>query len=130
MASGRSPCARLLYDAALALHEKLEAGDTRAQGVIQHIVLMGLPATCEKSKWRCIRRVVAGRVVNAYRPNDLVLSLIHRTANFAMGVAGLSEVSADGVENYDVSTVVAAHHKYRHATSDVLQLVGLEDVFT
>ena len=72
----------------------------------------------------------AGRVVNAYRPNDLVLSIVHRTANLALGVAGLSEVRCEGVENFDVSGVVAAHHKYRHATSDVLSLIGLEDPLT
>lgn len=65
-------------------------------------------------------------VLRSYRPNDLVLAMVHRAANLALGVAGLSEVRSDGVENYDVSAVVSAHHKYRHATSDVLQLVGLE----
>ena len=119
--------ARLLYDAALALHERLAEGDGRAAGVIQHLILMGLPAASEPSRWRALRKVVAGRVVNAYRPNDLVLSLIHRSSNFSVGVAGLSEVLCDGVENYDVSAVVPAHHKYRHATSDVLQMIGLEE---
>ena len=56
-----------------------------------------------------------------------MLSLVRRAANLALGVAGLSEVRCDGVENYDVSGVVSAHHKYRHHTSDVLQLIGLEE---
>ena len=67
------------------------------------------------------------RVVNAFRPTDLVLAMVHRASNLALGVAGLSEVKCDGVENYDVSAVVAAHHKYRHHTSDVLTLIGLEE---
>ena len=62
-----------------------------------------------------------------YRPNDLVLSLVHRAANLALGVAGLAEVKCEGIENYDVSAVVSAHHKYRHATGAVLQLVGLDE---
>ena len=66
-------------------------------------------------------------VVRAPQPNDLVLAMVHRAANFALGVAGLAEVKCAGVENFDVSGVVAAHHKYRHATSDVLSLIGLED---
>ena len=48
-------------------------------------------------------------------------------ANLALGVAGLAEVKAEGVENYDVSDIVNAHHKYRHATGAVLQLIGLEE---
>ena len=71
--------------------------------------------------------VCAGRVVNAYRPNDLVLSIVHRAANLELGVAGLAEVQSEGIENFDVSGVVAAHHRYRHHTADVLSLIGLEE---
>ena len=56
------------------------------------------------------RRVVAGRVVNCYRPaEDLVLSLVYRTSSLAVdAVAGLAPVRCDGVENVDVSDVVSA----------------------
>ena len=119
--------ARVIYEACLNLADALENGDGRAAGIVQHAVFMGLPATCEAARWERIRSVCAGRVVNAYRPNDLVLSIVHRAANMALGVAGLAEVQCDGVENFDVSGVVAAHHKYRHATSDVLSLIGMDD---
>ena len=70
----------------------------------------------------------SARRAQCYRPNDLVLAMVHRAANLAvLGVAGLSEVKCEGVENFDVSGVVSAHHKYRHATSDVLSMVGLEE---
>lgn len=58
-----------------------------------------------------------------YRPNDLVLAMVHRASNLSVGVAGLSEVKCDGVENYDVSNIVSAHHKYRHSTGAVLELI-------
>ena len=73
------------------------------------------------------RTVCAGRVVNAYRSNDLVLSIVHRAANLELGVAGLADVQSEGIENFDVSGVVAAHHRYRHHTADVLSLIGLEE---
>ena len=107
--------------------DALDAGDGRAAGCVQHLVVMGLPATCESVMWQRIRTVCAGRVVNAYRPNDLVLSIVHRAANLELGVAGLAEVQSEGVENFDVSGVVAAHHRYRHHTADVLSLIGLEE---
>lgn len=53
---------------------------------------------------------------------------MHRAANLQLGVAGLAEVQCEGIENYDVSGVVAAHHRYRHHTADVLSLIGLEEV--
>ena len=62
----------------------------------------------------------------SYRQNDLVLSLVHRAANLELGIAGISEVVCDGVENFDVSDIVSAHHKYRHSTGAVLERVGLE----
>ncbi len=118
--------ARLIFDCLLALAEALEGGDARAAGVIQHVVLMGLPATADPEVWQRLRLVAAGRLVNCYRPHDLVLAMVHRAANLTLGVAGLAEVECDGVENYDVSGIVHAHHKYRHQTGAVLDLVGLE----
>jgi hypothetical protein len=44
----------------------------RAAGVIQHVVLMGLPVTADPEVWKGVRLVVAGHIVNCYRPNDLV----------------------------------------------------------
>lgn len=67
-----------------------------------------------------------GRIINGYRPKDLVLSLVYRTSNFAVGIAGLGPVEASAVENVDLSHVVTAHHKYRYHVKDVLDLVDLE----
>ena len=70
--------------------------------------------------------MVAGRIVNCYRPNDLVLLIVHRAANMTYGVAGLGEVSCDSVENYDVSGIVHAHGTYCRQTGAMFDLVGLE----
>jgi hypothetical protein len=109
--SGFGLGARVIFDCLLALAEALKGGDMRAAGVIQHVVLTGLPATADPEVWKGLRLVVAGRVVNCYRPNDLVLLIVHRAANMTYGVAGLGEVSCDSVENYDVSGIVHAHGK-------------------
>ena len=124
--SGFGLGARVIFDCLLVLAEALKGGDVRAAGVIQHVVLMGLPATADPEVWKGLRLVVAGRIVNCYRPNDLVLLIVHRAANMTYGVAGLGEVSCDSVENYDVSGIVHAHGKYRRQTGAVFNLVGLE----
>jgi hypothetical protein len=124
--SGFGLGARVIFDCLLVLAEALKRGDVRAAGVIQHVVLMGLPATADPEVWKGLRLVVAGRIVNCYRPNDLVLLIVHRAANMTYGVAGLGEVSCDSVENYDVSGIVHAHGKYRRQTGAVFDLVGLE----
>mmetsp|Transcript_50146 Transcript_50146/g.162081 ORF Transcript_50146/g.162081 Transcript_50146/m.162081 type:complete len:170 (+) Transcript_50146:326-835(+) len=114
------------------LHEMCrasEAGEARAAGIVQHAVLLGLPASSDPARWRRLRRVVAGRLVNCYRPDDLVLSLAHRAAQLkAFGVAGLSPVPAGaGVESYNVSRLVRAHHRYRFTVGPVLRHVGLTE---
>ena len=103
--------------------------EARAAGIVQHAVLLGLPASSDPARWRRLRRVVAGRLVNCYRPDDLVLSLAHRAAQLkAFGVAGLSPVPAGaGVESYNVSRLVRAHHRYRFTVGPVLRHVGLTE---
>ena len=61
--------ARVIFEACLILADALDCGDGRAAGVIQHLVLMGLPATCEAAKWHQIRKVAAGRVINVRTPS-------------------------------------------------------------
>ncbi|EOD34716.1 hypothetical protein EMIHUDRAFT_252780 [Emiliania huxleyi CCMP1516] len=121
------------------LHEMCrasEAGEARAAGIVQHAVLLSLPASSDPARWRRLRRVVAGRLVNCYRPDNLVLSLAHRAAQLkAFGVAGLGPVPAGaGVESYNVSRlvrpeaeIVRAHHRYRFTVGPVLRHVGLAE---
>jgi hypothetical protein len=109
-----------------------ESGRIRAAGLVQHAVLMGLPASAEAARWTRLRRVVAGRLINCYRPDDLVLALVHRgtsAASLRSGVAGLSPVNAEGIESFDVSGagLVTAHHKYRFAMGAVLEHVGMSE---
>ncbi|KAL1529917.1 hypothetical protein AB1Y20_000845 [Prymnesium parvum] len=118
--------ASLIFECLQHMARKAEAGDESAVGIVQHVVFMGLPAGCEATKWSRLKRVVAGRLVNCYRPDDLVLSLVYRASNLKMGVAGLGPVDSPSVENINVSKVVKAHHKYRHHVKDVLRLVCLE----
>jgi len=117
------------------LHEMCrlsELGTARAAGVVQSAVLMGLPASADAARWLRLRRVVAGRLINCYRPDDLVLSLVHRltSAPLRHGIAGLQPVRlsaapSSAVESFDVSRLVSAHHKYRFALGPVLKHIGL-----
>ena len=98
-----------------------------AAGLVQHVVLMGLPASSAPDTWLPLRRVVAGRIVSCHRPGDLVLTLVHRANSLGYGIAGLEPVLAPGVENLDVSAIVKGHSKYRLTVGRVLKLVDLEE---
>jgi Protein of unknown function (DUF726) len=50
----------------------------RADGIIEHVVLMGAPVSVEADRLRMMRAVTAGRVVNAYSRADWLLALQFR----------------------------------------------------
>ena len=53
------------------LTTRLDNGEEAAAGIIQHAVLMGLPASSDPAKWRRLKRVVAGRLINVTRLSRL-----------------------------------------------------------
>lgn len=83
----------------------------RAFNIVENVIFIGspLPATSEAA-WRAARSVVAGRVINCYAQDDWVLGFVYRGGSLEWGVAGLEKVNCIlGVENYDVSDLVAGH---------------------
>lgn len=116
-----------IFECLSELEERFARGDGRAAGIVQHVVMMGLPVPCDAKLWSTIGHVVSGRIINCYRPDDLVLSVVYRACNLETSCAGISAVNCTGVENFDISSLVSAHHMYRHRVTAVLQHVRLEE---
>lgn len=97
-----------------------------AVGVVESAVLLGAPVPSCESAWAPLRFVVAGRLVNVHSDGDWVLALAHRAASLDLGgpAAGLAPVSTRGVENFDVSHLVAGHTAYPAALPALLRLVS------
>ena len=70
-------------------------------GIIQDVFLLGAPIRADPEPWLAVRKVVAGRVVNAYSRRDFVLRLAYRLNQFQWNVAGLRPIGApfDPVED-------------------------------
>jgi len=99
--------------------------------IIENVILMGCPATVKESTWKSIRGVVAGRLINCYSGNDLMLSLMYRIKNPMTALVnppvGISEVRECGVTNYDVSNLINSKHgEYCLVVQDILDLVGFD----
>ena len=47
-------------------------------GMIEDVVLLGMPASLKPHRWRMARAACSGRLVNGYSPRDLVLSVGER----------------------------------------------------
>jgi len=98
--------------------------------IIEDVVLMGCPASVNATTWNSCRDIVGGRLINCYSKNDMILALMYRVKNFASSLltapVGISDVNVAGVENFDVSTLVASHGDYCVAVREILNLVGYD----
>lgn len=100
--------------------------------IVEDVVLMGVPASINRIAWMSYRKVVGGRIVNCYSQNDMILALMYRVKNITSSLlmntpVGISKVEVPGVENYDVSCLVANHGEYCVAVKDILKLVGYNE---
>lgn len=99
--------------------------------IIENVVLMGCPASVNVSTWESIRGVVAGRLINCYAGNDLMLALMYRIKNPTTALlnppVGITKVKNCGVTNYDVSNLINNNHgEYCLVVRDILDLVGFD----
>ncbi|BDA42345.1 probable transmembrane and coiled-coil domain-containing protein 4 at C-terminar half [Coccomyxa sp. Obi] len=117
---GYSMGARLIF------HCLLELCRHNAKGVVEHVVLMGVPVSTRVERWAMARSAVAGRFVNAYSRRDWVLGLIYRGANgFVKGAGGLCPMKCPGIENINLTSIIAGHFDYISKMPDILDLVGI-----
>ncbi|KAK9909726.1 hypothetical protein WJX75_006627 [Coccomyxa subellipsoidea] len=117
---GYSMGARLIF------HCLLELCRHNAKGVVEHVVLMGVPVSTRLERWAMARSAVAGRFVNAYSRRDWVLGLIYRGANgFVKGAGGLCPMKCPGIENINLTSIIAGHFDYIAKMPDILDLVAI-----
>jgi hypothetical protein len=107
----------------------LKLAERKAFGLIESVVLLGAPAPADSWEFRQMRSVVAGRLVNVYSENDLILAFLYRSSSLEYGVAGLQDIEGvKGVENIDVSDIVSGHLRYRFLSGVILKRIGFEDL--
>ena len=94
--------------------------------IVEDAILMGTPNHVSLKSWEACRRVVAGRMINCYSRKDLILSLMFQMKRFQgilRPVCGTSPVVVNGVENYDITDLVAAHTDYCLCAGEILKRV-------
>jgi len=98
--------------------------------VVEGVVLLGSPVSAEAGRWREVREVVAGRFVNAYSDQDWVLGLLYRlqsTSGMLRRPSGIVPVEGvSGVENVNVSRLVAGHADYLTKMGELLDSLNLD----
>lgn len=115
--------ARVIYTCLMSLAER------RVFGVVENVVLMGVPAPSDERSWSALRSVVAGRLINVFSANDYLMGFLYRTSSINFGVAGLQRIEGvEGVQNVDATDLITVHLRYRHLAGRILKNIGWEDV--
>ena len=123
----------------LAKYKKKMKGMREPASIVEDAVLLGLPNHLSLSSWKACRQIVAGRLVNCYSNNDLILSLMFQAKRFSGGslnrgmssllkpVCGTCTVEEPGVENIDCSDLILGHQDYCLETGKILKRIGFAE---
>ena len=107
---GYSTGARVIFNALLQM---------KTPGIVENVILIGAPVTCETGAWKNARKMVSKRLINAYSSKDWALRFLYRADQFAIGCAGLTPVlDCDEIEQIDIKQ---AHFGLRDSLGDVLR---------
>ncbi|KXZ41235.1 hypothetical protein GPECTOR_625g721 [Gonium pectorale] len=115
--------------ARLIFHCLLELSRCGARGLVESAVLLGTPVSANEGRWRQARAAVSGRLVNAFSSNDWVLGVVfraHSRSSLAGRPAGTSPVAVGGVENTNLSALIAGHTQYLERLDEVLSALNLQ----
>lgn len=97
-----------------------------ALGIVDNVFLMGAAITADPQRWKKIRRVVAGRIVNAYGSHDWALAFFHRGCGHGVFVSGLRRVEVEGVENLNMAYLgMEGHRELKACVPRVMRAMGL-----
>ena len=118
------------------VHRKFD-GMREPASIVEDAIMMGLPNHLSLTSWKSCRQVVAGRLVNCFSTNDMILSLMFQAKRSSFGnfntskgvgsilkpVCGTCAVPVHGVENIDISDIVTGHQDYCLVTGKILERV-------
>ncbi|XP_024991610.1 uncharacterized membrane protein YFL034W-like isoform X2 [Cynara cardunculus var. scolymus] len=98
-------------------------------GIVERVVLLGAPVAINGENWGAVRKVVSGRLINAYSTNDWMLGVAFRASLLSQGLAGIQAVDVPGIENVDVTELIDGHSSYLWSTQEILDRLELEAYF-
>ena len=108
-------------------------------GIVENVVLMGLPATIDPwVNWARLRAVIPGRIVNCYTTTDWLLPFLLRAAGSISpkDIAGLNPIdsvigSTDdnnfkslNIESVNVGDLIKGHLEYADNVEQVLKRIN------
>eukprot|EP00596_Hydrurales_sp_CCMP1899_P009656 CAMPEP_0119039724 /NCGR_PEP_ID=MMETSP1177-20130426/9349_1 /TAXON_ID=2985 /ORGANISM="Ochromonas sp, Strain CCMP1899" /LENGTH=1234 /DNA_ID=CAMNT_0007003937 /DNA_START=150 /DNA_END=3854 /DNA_ORIENTATION=+ len=102
------------------------------RGVVMDVVILGGPICSTSRKWKRARMMTAGRLINGYSSNDLVLAISYRFQTLKGRIAGLIPITDEtcpGVENRDLSAIISNHIDYGSKVKEILEFLDLSSPY-
>lgn len=97
-----------------------------ALGIVDNVFVMGAAVTADPERWKKIRPVVAGRIVNAYGSHDMALACFHRGCGHGVYISGLRRVEVEGVENLNMAYLgIEGHRELKDCVPRVMKAMGI-----
>lgn len=112
----------------LSCLEELAKDPDGCFGIIENVVLIGLPASVLPTvKWHKYRCLVAGRFIHCFSRSDWILRFLYRGASFQFDeIAGLNPLKlVHTIESVDFTGLVKGHLDYREKLPEIISLLGL-----
>ncbi|KAJ8764408.1 hypothetical protein K2173_006148 [Erythroxylum novogranatense] len=94
--------------------------------IVERVVLLGAPIPIKDEKWEAVRKMVAGRFINAYSSSDWTLAVAFRASLLTQGLAGIQPIDVPGIENVEVTDLIEGHSSYLWATQRILERLELD----
>lgn len=112
----------------LSCLEELAKDPDGCFGIIENVVLIGLPASVLPTlKWHKYRCLVAGRFIHCFSRSDWILRFLYRGASFQFDeIAGLNPLKLlHTIESVDFTGLVKGHLDYREKLPEIISLLNL-----
>lgn len=112
----------------LVIYECLmELKKREATGIIEDVILLGLPAIVNLDQWKSIRQIVPGRLINGYIQNDSFLNYISSNYLSFNQMCGKMKIELDYIESYDLSSIVMDHRDYPREMKRIFEAINIKN---
>jgi hypothetical protein len=91
-----------------------ELAKHKAEGIVENVFFIGATISCSNaSRWSEIRKIIPGRIVNAYSLQDWILVYLFRSSCISYEIAGLQPCFEKlGIQNVNISEIIDDHYDY------------------
>ena len=75
----------------------------QAFGIVEDVVIIGTPLRASFARWENVRRIVAGKFINVYCPDDWTLKLVMEWSVSSFPVAGVEPINVRRINDHPIA---------------------------